>query len=218
MPLEMQGKLLRVLQAGEMQAGRRRGDPEGPRAGDRGHQPRPREGARRRGEFREDLFYRFNAFTIVAAAPARARGGHPGPRLSLPPQGRGQGEQEGGSLLPGGARSAEALSVARQSARAGEHHRARGGARLEPAGRGRAISRSTSRSRARSGSPREEGFVRGQGAGGRLFEREAVARFLAEARGNISLAAKRAGSPVGTSTASSSKYSINTKNFRTETS
>ena len=46
MPLEMQGKLLRVLQAGEMQAGRRRGDPAGARARHRGHEPRPREGAR----------------------------------------------------------------------------------------------------------------------------------------------------------------------------
>ena len=33
MPLEMQGKLLRVLQAGEVEAGRRRGHPQGPACG-----------------------------------------------------------------------------------------------------------------------------------------------------------------------------------------
>jgi transcriptional regulator with PAS, ATPase and Fis domain len=64
MPLEMQGKLLRVLQAGEVKPV---GDVTTRRVRVRviAATNRDLEGAIRRGEFREDLFYRFNTFTIA---------------------------------------------------------------------------------------------------------------------------------------------------------
>jgi transcriptional regulator with PAS, ATPase and Fis domain len=64
MPLEMQGKLLRVLQAGEVKPV---GDVVTRRVRVRviAATNRELEGAIQRGEFREDLFYRFNTFTIT---------------------------------------------------------------------------------------------------------------------------------------------------------
>jgi DNA-binding NtrC family response regulator len=71
MPLEMQGKLLRVLQAGEVK-------PVGEVVTRRvrvrviAATNRDLESAMQRNEFREDLFYRFNAFTITLP-PLRER-------------------------------------------------------------------------------------------------------------------------------------------------
>src|SRR3989442_7035032 len=64
MPLEMQGKLLRVLQAGEIKPV---GDVATRRVRVRviAATNRDLETAMQRTEFREDLFYRFNAFTIT---------------------------------------------------------------------------------------------------------------------------------------------------------
>jgi hypothetical protein len=56
----------------------------------------------------------------------------------LPAEGRGQGQQEGGPPRSRGARSPQAVPVAREPGRTGEHHRARRGAGDRPADRGRA--------------------------------------------------------------------------------
>src|SRR5262249_38578871 len=71
MPLEMQGKLLRVLQAGEIKPV---GDVVTRRVRVRviAATNRDLETALSRSEFREDLFYRFNAFTITLP-PVRER-------------------------------------------------------------------------------------------------------------------------------------------------
>jgi DNA-binding NtrC family response regulator len=71
MNLEMQAKLLRVLQAGEIKAV---GDVATRRVQVRviAATNRDLEGAIRRGEFRDDLFYRFNTFTITLP-PLRER-------------------------------------------------------------------------------------------------------------------------------------------------
>jgi DNA-binding NtrC family response regulator len=71
MPIEMQGKLLRVLQAGEIKPV---GDVVTRRVRVRviAATNRDIESALRRGEFREDLFYRFNTFTITLP-PLRER-------------------------------------------------------------------------------------------------------------------------------------------------
>src|ERR1041385_5965331 len=63
MPLEMQSKLLRVLQAGEIKPV---GDTVTRRVRVRiiAATNRDLEAAMQHGEFREDLFYRFNTFTI----------------------------------------------------------------------------------------------------------------------------------------------------------
>jgi transcriptional regulator with PAS, ATPase and Fis domain len=71
MPLEMQGKLLRVLQAGEIKPV---GDVVTRRVRVRviAATNRDLESALQRNEFREDLFYRFNTFTITLP-PLRER-------------------------------------------------------------------------------------------------------------------------------------------------
>ncbi|MEZ4745836.1 MAG: sigma-54 dependent transcriptional regulator [Calditrichia bacterium] len=67
MPVEMQSKLLRFLQSGEI---RRVGDYETRKVRVRiiAATNRDLEEAMRRGEFRQDLFYRLNAFTIYSPA------------------------------------------------------------------------------------------------------------------------------------------------------
>ncbi len=72
-PLDMQAKLLRVLQESEFSASRR-SYPAGRRPRDRCEQPQPRRGSGA-GRFRRDLFYRLSVFsdslTPCSASPAK---------------------------------------------------------------------------------------------------------------------------------------------------
>ena len=61
-----------------------------------------------------------------------------------------------------------------------------------------------------------EGFVQAKERVISMFEKEAVARFLSEARGNISVAAQKAGITRRNFHRLLSKYSINTKKFKIE--
>jgi DNA-binding NtrC family response regulator len=60
----------------------------------------------------------------------------------------------------------------------------------------------------------QEGFVQAKERVVAMFEKEAVTRFLSEARGNISVAAKKAGITRRNFHRLLSKYSINTKKFK----
>jgi DNA-binding NtrC family response regulator len=60
----------------------------------------------------------------------------------------------------------------------------------------------------------QEGFVQAKERVVAMFEKEAVARFLSEARGNISVAAQKAGITRRNFHRLLSKYSINTKKFK----
>ena len=62
----------------------------------------------------------------------------------------------------------------------------------------------------------KEGFTQAKERVIAMFEREAVGRFLEEARGNISVAAQRAGITRRNFHRLLSKYSINRKNYRKE--
>jgi transcriptional regulator with GAF, ATPase, and Fis domain len=190
LPLEMQGKLLRVLQAGEVKPV---GDVVTRRVRVRviAATNRDLEAALRAGEFREDLFYRFNTFTI-ALPPLRERAedipvlayhflrkaeakvnkkvdGITGEALDLLK----------GYAWPGNLRELENI-VERAVVLA--RHRS-----IEPAHLPLHLQEST---RLRV-SP-DEGLAAGKDRLVREFERQAVVRFLAETRGNISAAARKA--------------------------
>ncbi|HEY7654051.1 MAG TPA: helix-turn-helix domain-containing protein, partial [Methylomirabilota bacterium] len=62
----------------------------------------------------------------------------------------------------------------------------------------------------------QEGFVQAKERVVSMFEKEAVARFLSEARGNISVAAQKAGITRRNFHRLLSKYSISSKKFKNE--
>ena len=61
----------------------------------------------------------------------------------------------------------------------------------------------------------QEGFVQAKERVVSTFEKEAIARFLAEARGNISVASQKAGITRRNFHRLLSKYSIDTRKYRT---
>jgi len=212
MPPEMQGKLLRVLQAGEVKPV---GDVVTRKVRVRviAATNRDLEKALATSEFREDLFYRFNAFTVVLP-PLRERS-EDIPVLAYHFLRKAEAKvnkkvdrfsQDALDLLrsygwPGNLRELENI--------------------IE-----RAVVLSSNQQvevahlplYLRDASPiqvtTQEGFVQAKERVVAMFEKEAVARFLSEARGNISVAALKAGITRRNFHRLLSKYSINTKKFK----
>ncbi|MBM3218949.1 MAG: sigma-54-dependent Fis family transcriptional regulator [Candidatus Rokubacteria bacterium] len=190
MPLEMQGKLLRVLQAGEIKPV---GDTVTRRVRVRviAATNRDLEQAMQRAEFREDLFYRFNTFTITL--PSLRERAEDIPVLAYHFLRKAEAKvnkkvsrvsNDALELLkrytwPGNLRELE-NTVERAVVLAS------GGA-VEPAHLPLHI-QGTPALGMRAG----EGLVASKNRLVREFERQAVARLLAQSRGNISTAAKLA--------------------------
>jgi transcriptional regulator with PAS, ATPase and Fis domain len=190
MPLEMQGKLLRVLQAGEIKPV---GDTVTRRVRVRviAATNRDLEQAMHRSEFREDLFYRFNTFTITLP-PLRERA-EDIPVLAYHFLRKAEAKvnkkvarisNDALELLkrytwPGNLRELE-NTVERAVVLAA-------GGVVEPAHLPLHIQGTPS-----LGMAEGEGLVASKERLVREFERQAVARLLAQSRGNVSTAAKLA--------------------------
>ena len=121
LPLELQPKLLRVLQEGEFE---RVGASDTTTVDVRviTATNRDLETAAREGRFRPDLYYRLNVFPIRLPPASRAEGGHPSPG-SLPDAAirRPTGEENSGGVTGDHGRT-PGLSVARERSRARECH------------------------------------------------------------------------------------------------
>ena len=190
MPIEMQGKLLRVLQAGEIKPV---GDVVTRRVRVRviAATNRDLEAAMQRGEFREDLFYRFNAFTITLP-PLRERV-EDVPVLAYHFLRKAQAKVNKKVERI----SAEALDLLKRYAWPGNLRE------LENIIE-RAVVLATERSIEPEHLPLhlqevrplpvgpEEGILAGKDRLVREFERQAVMRFLRDSRGNVSAAARLA--------------------------
>ena len=212
MPLEMQAKLLRVLQTGEIKPV---GDVVTRRVRVRviAATNRDLEKALAVSEFREDLFYRFNTFTITLP-PLRDR------TEDIP------------VLAHHFLRKAEAKVNKRVDRFAPEaldllkRYPWPGNLRELENIIERAVVLATSRQVDVAHLPLHlqepapvtlragEGFLHARARTLALFEREAISRLLAEARGNVSVAAKRAGITRRNLHRLILKYRIKTKSFR----
>src|SRR5215813_1858718 len=215
MPIEMQGKLLRVLQAGEVKPV---GDVVTRKVRVRviAATNRDLETALQRSEFREDLFYRFNAFTITLP-PLRERA-EDIPVLAHHFLRKAEAKvnkkvdrftPEALDLLkrypwPGNLRELENIierAVVLATSREVE-------VALLPLHL-QENAPATMRSGERFQEAKERAVAR--------FEQDAITRFLGEARGNVSAAAKRAGITRRNLHRLIVKYGLNTRKFRDET-
>ena len=215
MPLEMQGKLLRVLQAGEIKP---LGDVVTRRVRVRviAATNRDLEAALQRGDFREDLFYRFNTFTITLP-PLRER------VEDIPVLAYHVLRKAEAKVNKKVARiSAEALELLKRYAWPGNLRE------LENIVE-RAVVLATDRTVEPAHLPLhvQEPGPPAIGGGERLgaakqrfvtqFERQAIVRLLADARGNVSAAARRAGTTRRNFHRLLAKYQIDPAGFRSET-
>jgi transcriptional regulator with PAS, ATPase and Fis domain len=209
MPLEMQGKLMRVLQAGESKPV---GDVVTRKVRVRviAATNRDLERAMEAGEFREDLFYRFNTFTI-ALPPLRERTEDiPVLAYHFLRKAEAKVNKKVDRFAP------EALDLLKRYPWPGNLRE------LENIIE-RAVVLATTREvqvahlplHLQEGSAipitPEEGFLDAKERTVALFEREAIIRFLTEARGNVSRAAKLAKITRRNFHRLISKYSINPK-------
>jgi len=214
MPLEMQGKLLRVLQAGESKPV---GDVVTRKVRVRviAATNRDLERALTAGEFRQDLFYRFNTFTITLPSLRERTEDIPVLAYHFLRKAEAKVNKKVDRLSP------EALDLMKRYAWPGNLRELENS--IE-----RAVVLASSRQIdvthlpfhvqeiGPMGITTEEGFLRGKERVVALFEREAVIRFLTEARGNISAAAKRAGITRRNFHRLISKHSINRSNYISE--
>jgi transcriptional regulator with GAF, ATPase, and Fis domain len=214
MPIEMQGKLLRVLQAGEVKPV---GDVVTRKVRVRviAATNRDLDRALAAGEFREDLFYRFNAFTVVLP-PLRERSEDiPVLAYHFLRKAEAKVNKKVDRFSP------EALDLLRRYGWPGNLRE------LENIIE-RAVVLSSSQQVEVAHLPlymkdagpipvtTQEGFVKAKERVVSMFEKEAVARFLAEARGNISVASQKAGITRRNFHRLLSKYAINKKKYKGE--
>src|SRR5262245_12461671 len=214
MPVEMQGKLLRVLQAGESKPV---GDVVTRRVRVRviAATNRDLERALVAGEFRQDLFYRFNTFTITLP-PLRERA------EDVPVLAHHFLRKAEAKVNKKVDRfSAEALDLMKRYPWPGNLRELENSIeRAVVLAPGRQIEVKHLLFHSQESSPiavtTDETFHQGKTRVVRLFEREAVIRFLGEAKGNISLAAQRSGITRRNFHRLVSKYTINRKDFTHE--
>ncbi len=214
MPVEMQGKLLRVLQAGESKPV---GDVVTRRVRVRviAATNRDLEKALVAGEFRQDLFYRFNTFTITLP-PLRERA------EDIPVLAHHflrKAEAKVNKKVDGF--SPEAVDLMKHYPWPGNLRELENSIeRAVVLAPGRQIETDHLPFHSKQLSPigvtTAESFVQGKARVVVLFEREAVTRFLKGARGNISLAAQKAGITRRNFHRLIAKHSINRKDFTDE--
>ena len=214
MPVEMQGKLLRVLQAGESKPV---GDVVTRRVRVRviAATNRDLEKALVAGEFRQDLFYRFNTFTITLP-PLRERAEDiPVLAHHFLRKAEAKVNKKVDRFSP------EALDLMKRYTWPGNLRELENSIeRAVVLTSGRQIDVAHLPFDPRESSPiavtTAVSFLEGKARVVTLFEREAVARFLTEAKGNISLAAQKAGITRRNFHRLLSKYTLNRKDFTDE--
>jgi DNA-binding NtrC family response regulator len=191
MPPEMQGKLLRVLQAGESKPV---GDVVTRKVRVRviAATNRDLEKALVAGEFRQDLFYRFNTFTVTLPPLRERTEDIPVLAYHFLRKAEAKVNKKVDRVSP------EALDFMKRYPWPGNLRELENSIeRAVVLASGRQIEVAHLPFHQRELGPievaTEEGFVSAKDRVVALFEREAVVRFLTEARGNISAAAKRAG-------------------------
>ena len=192
MPLEMQGKLLRVLQAGEVKPV---GDVVTRKVRVRliAATNRDLEKALEAGEFRRDLFYRFNTFTITLPPLRERTEDIPVLTYHFLRKAEAKVNKKVDRVSP------EALDLMKRYSWPGNLRELENSierAVVLASGRQIEVSHLPFQPHEIVGPTRiapDEGFLQAKERVISLFEREAVIRFLREARGNISAAADQAG-------------------------
>jgi len=214
MPLEMQGKLLRVLQTGEC---RPVGDVVTRKVRVRviAATNRDLEHAIEAGEFREDLFYRFNTFTITLPALRERTEDIPVLAYHFLRKAAAKVNKRVDRFAPG------ALDLLSRYPWPGNLRELENVIeRSVVLTAGREVDVGHLPLYLQEGGPirfrPEEGFLKAKERTVTLFEREAIARFLTEAGGNISLAARKAGITRRNFHRLIAKHAIDTRSFRGE--